>query len=136
MGDNESKDISIDYINNDDSSYIEEEKLNEYEKYIHSNNPEKKKKGKNNFEKLVDEINRLKNMSIEEYIEFLDKQYHEKVDEYTDYIKGQKEEDRINKFVYSLVNQMDKAEFTRKLKSKYCQPVNYVDTLGNKLENL
>ena len=136
IGDNESKDISIDNINNDDSSYNEEEKLNEYEKYIHSNIPEKKKKGKNNFEKLVDEINRLKNMSIEEYIEFLDKQYHEKVDEYTDYIKGQKEEDRINKFVYSLVNQMDKAEFTRKLKSKYCQPVNYVDTLGNKLENL
>jgi hypothetical protein len=96
----------------------------------------KKRKKKSNFKKFLDEINRLKTMSIEEYIEFLDKQYNEKVDEFQDYMVKQKEEERINKFVYSLINDMDKREFSRQLKSSHCQPVNYVDTLGNKLENI
>jgi len=115
---------------NDFVDFSEENEISEIDTEV------KKKKKKSNLEKFIDEINRLKTMSIEEYIEFLDKQYNEKVDEFQDYMIKQKEEERINKFVYSLINDMDKREFSRQLKSSHCQPVNYVDTLGNKLENI
>ena len=115
-----------------DIDYVEFSEENE----ISEINTNVKKKKKSNFEKFIDEINRLKTMSIEEYIEFLDKQYNEKVDEFQDYMIKQKEEERINKFVYSLINDMDKREFSRQLKSSHCQPVNYIDTVGNKLENI
>ena len=123
---NTSRDIS----DNDYVDFSEENEISEINTNV------KKKKKKSNFQKFLDEINRLKTMSIEEYIEFLDKQYNEKVDEFQDYMVKQKEEERINKFVYSLINDMDKREFSRQLKSSHCQPVNYVDTLGNKLENI
>jgi hypothetical protein len=88
-------------------------------------------KPKSNLNKFKDEINKMKNMSVNDYVKYMENYFSLK-DQYETNIFGQ---ERINKFLDGMRKNIAKFKGKQNILTINCQPIKYFLTIGNGLGN-
>jgi hypothetical protein len=88
-------------------------------------------KPKSNLNRFKDEINKMKNTSVNDYVKYMENYFSLK-DKYDTNIVGQ---ERINKFLDGMRKNIEKFKGKQNILTINCQPIDYFLTIGNGLGN-
>ena len=91
----------------------------------------KKLKPKSNLNQFKDELNKMKNMSVNDYVKYMENYFSLK-DQYDTNIIGQ---ERINKFLEGMRKNIERFKGKQNILTINCQPIDYFLTIGNGLGN-
>ena len=95
------------------------------------NRAKKKLKPTSNLNKFKDEISKMKNMSVNDYVKYMENYYSLKDHSDTNTV-GQ---ERINKFLDSMRKNIEKFKGKQNILTINCQPIDYFLTIGNGFGN-
>ena len=93
---------------------------------------EKKIKPKSNLIQFKDEINKMKNMSVNDYVKFMENYFSPKEHIDTNITVGQ---ERINKFLDGMRKNIEIFKGKQNILTINCQPIDYFLTIGNGFGN-
>ena len=106
---------------------IDEDELIDFKKYH-----EKEKKFKiSNLTKFKNQINKMKNMSVNEYINYMENYFSPK--NHND--NNNDNQERINMFLESMRKNIEKFRGKQNILQINCQPIDYIITIGNGFGN-
>ena len=91
----------------------------------------KKIKPKSNLNKFKDEINKMKNMSVNDYVKYMEN-YFSPRDHNDTNVVGQ---ERINKFLDGMRKNIERFKGKQNILTINCQPIDYFLTIGNGFGN-
>ena len=107
---------------------VDEDGLIDYKKF---HEEEKKFKKRSNLNKFKNQISKMKNMSVNEYINYMENYFSPK-NHNENNNNGQ---ERINKFLDSMRKNIEKFRGKQNILQINCQPIDYIITIGNGFGN-
>ena len=112
--------------------FKEEESCDEEVKEYQEMHKEVKYKKKSNLSKFKNIINKMKDMPIEEYMNYIEN-YYGSIDKNQNVTYCIEDQLRVNKFLDSMRKNIEKFKGRQSILKVNCQPIDYIITVGNGL---
>ena len=107
---------------------FDEDELIDFKKY---HEEEEKFKKRSNLNKFKNQINKMKNMSVNEYINYMENFFSSK----NQNDNNNDNQERINLFLESMRRNIEKFRGKQNILQINCQPIDYIITIGNGFGN-